>query len=1091
MSDGEKKTLNQRGPAAFCSRAVSRFPGTACRRSPRTDKIRPFRDFPGKVEDMALARKAAGDRRSQVQCWLALSFLTFALALPALADDALEDYRLAVGFYNKEQWKLAAESFQSFLKTNGQHPKAENARFYYGLALVKLDEFKSAREVLREFVKDFPKSRDAVAAGYWIGHASYFLDDFAQAEAELTRFVNAAPRDGLAEWALPYLADAELRLKKPDVALKHFQQALEAFPKGEMAEDSRFGLARCYELLKKTPEAIRAYQEIAAVRGSARAAEAQLSLGGLQYEAGEFAAAATSFQALEARFPESPQLPQAQLNLGFSFYQLHDYAKAVAQFDKAAKIDKYAAEAALWKGLSLKSSGDFPQAIETLKAGYEKFRDQAIGEKLLFQWALCEDRRGNRDQARDLFVEVADRWPRGNLADESVHAACLAAVDSGKLAEADVLLSRFDRDFPGNRLRMRQEVLKGRVLAARKDFAGAVKVYQAVIAGTEFESTRQQARYHLGHALQNLDQHAQVLEVTEPLAARIPADKTLVDFSGIYVLRGLSQLALAKAAAGKARAGSESPEATALCAAAVDSARKYREIVPNGALSARALAVATMAEALARRKNEAVASLAALRKSHPQSPELGDALYELGTIAFSKGDFEFAERLFGELAGFPNESRLHSQALADLGWSLQRQKKHLDAAAVFKRVLVEHPDDALVPEAAFMLGKELEDGGRIVEAQAAFAEAAKRPGSVEETYLAGLQSARLLARLKKTADADAAYDELVKRFPNRPDGDKLLDEWAGIHYEAENFSRADEIFQRLAADYPTSDLADNAQLNLAESAFLAGKLDDARTRFSGLSKSPSADQEVQQKALYQWIRLELESGHWEAMRRICDESLHRFPEGTYRHEVEARRAEGDLNLKQFKAAQERLVKLKALKDDPALKKADWFPQVWVLLAEAQWQLQAYDSVAATVAEYRAWDPQSPLLYQADEVLGRSFKSQAKWADARAAFERVLKSPRGKLSETAARSQFLLADTYFWEKNYPTAIKEYLKVDILYKYPDLQAAALYQAGVCHEELQKWKDAARTYDDILQRFPKYEKAGLARERLEAVRKQLASG
>jgi TolA-binding protein len=131
------------------------------------------------------------------------------------------------------------------------------------------------------------------------------------------------------------------------------------------------------------------------------------------------------------------------------------------------------------------------------------------------------------------------------------------------------------------------------------------------------------------------------------------------------------------------------------------------------------------------------------------------------------------------------------------------------------------------------------------------------------------------------------------------------------------------------------------------------------------------------------------------------------------------------------------------------------------------------------------------LYQADEVLGRSLKSQAKWTEARAAFERVLKDPHGKLSETAAKSQFLLADTYLQEKNYETALKEYLKVDILYKFPDLQAAALYQAGVCHEELQKWKDAARTYDEMLRRFPKHEHAALARERLDAVRKRLASG
>ena len=67
-----------------------------------------------------------------------------------------------------------------------------------------------------------------------------------------------------------------------------------------------------------------------------------------------------------------------------------------------------------------------------------------------------------------------------------------------------------------------------------------------------------------------------------------------------------------------------------------------------------------------------------------------------------------------------------------------------------------------------------------------------------------------------------------------------------------------------------------------------------------------------------------------------------------------------------------------------------------------------------MAEFRTWT--ELLLPPADEVLGRSL------AITRPVFRGVLLSardqrPNGKLSETAAKSQFLIADTYFWEKNY--------------------------------------------------------------------------
>ncbi len=207
------------------------------------------------------------------------------------------------------------------------------------------------------------------------------------------------------------------------------------------------------------------------------------------------------------------------------------------------------------------------------------------------------------------------------------------------------------------------------------------------------------------------------------------------------------------------------------------------------------------------------------------------------------------------------------------------------------------------------------------------------------------------------------------------------------------------------------------------------------------------------------MRVEFEARRWEPLRKICDEALSRFPEGTYRHEIELRRAEADFNLADFKSAQGRLQKLTALKNDPALKKADWFPQAWVMLAETQWRLKAYDAVAATVAEYRTWDPRSPLLYQADEVLGRSFKSQAKFPEAREAFVRVIKNPEAKLTETAAKSQLLIAETYFMQGDYETAAKEYAKVEILYKYPDYQSPALFMAGECYRELKQWKTAAK--------------------------------
>jgi TolA-binding protein len=1032
---------------------------------------------------------AARPGHSSALTWL----LAAALLLPAFArgaDDSPDDYRLAVGFYNKEQWKLASESFQTFLKKNPGHQKAESARFFLALSLIQLDEFREAREILKAFVKDFPKGREIAAAGYWIGHCSFHLEDYPNTAQELADFVRDFPDNRLREWALPYLGDAELRLKKPEAAIGHFQDALKAFPDGALADDARFGLARGYEALGQSEKAIQAYQDLASRRKSPRAAESQLNLGALYFDAGRFADAANAYEVLEKEFPGTPQAPIAELNRGFSLYQLGKLPEAIAQFEKAGQTEKYAGDAALWKGLCLKAQSDLPQAIAVLETAYEKHRDRPIAERILFQWADCEQRRGGFDKARELFLDVVHRWPKGALADESLHAATQAALNAGNLAEAEKLLARFDQEFPNNRLRLRQEILRGRALAARNDLADASRHFQTVIDTSEIESTRQQARYYLADVLQKQRDHAQVLRVTEPLAALWDNGTGPSELAGVFAVRGVSHLELARSAATREKPGEPSTERTGHCQAAIAEAARYRKVSADGPLAALARSVEISARALEGDKPAAIDSLSAWRKAGASGPEFDQTLYDLGTIAYSREDWEWADSLFRELADRPKETLLHGRALADLGWTEFKRKQFVEAAGTFTRLLADHPQDPLAPEAAFMRGSALQEAGRIADAQAAFAEAFQRDSTADHVFLAGLQSARLLVRQKKFAECDSTYDALMKRFGSRADADQVLDEWASAHYSAENFARADELFRRLVHDFPASPRAASARLSLAESDLVAGRLAEAREQLQPLTNDEAAGSTIQQRAFFQLMQIELESKRWDELRRVCDESLQRFPDGTYRLDARWRRAEADFRAGDYKAALERLVELKKIRDDSTIKAPAWLPQVWIMLAETQYRLKEHDAAEATIAELRANDPMSPLLYQADEILGRCYKARAEWSKAREVFARVVEDPNGKLTETAAKSQFHIGETYLFEKDFEAALREYLKVDILYKFPEWQAAALFQAGVCQEALGQWKQAARTYEDLLKRYPENnDVAPQARERLEQVRKKLA--
>ena len=70
------------------------------------------------------------------------------------------------------------------------------------------------------------------------------------------------------------------------------------------------------------------------------------------------------------------------------------------------------------------------------------------------------------------------------------------------------------------------------------------------------------------------------------------------------------------------------------------------------------------------------------------------------------------------------------------------------------------------------------------------------------------------------------------------------------------------------------------------------------------------------------------------------------------------------------------------------------------------------------------------------------------------------------------AQWMIGESYFHQENYDAALREYLRVEILYAYPRWQAAALLQAGKCQELLGRRKEAAELYARLIKAYPNTE-------------------
>ena len=1038
----------------------------------------------GGHRSVVLASTATRASRSVWAFGVILLGLLFAGTTSAAAADPLEDYKLAVGLYNKGRWQLAAETFESFLKAAPDHPNAERARYYLGLTWFNGEKYENCRTVLRDFVKRYPKSQRVVEANYWSGYASFLLGDHPAAATELEAFRAASPGDPLLQRALPMLGESLLRTRKLEQAEALFAQSLKLHPEGVMAEDCRFGLARANELQGKSAEAVRLYEALANDKTSSRAAEARLNLGIRHYDDGRFAEAEAAFTRLITEFPESPSLPLAQLNLGFARYQLNQFAPAAEAFLTAAKAEKYAVEGTLWAGFSRKAQGDFAAAAAILKAGYEAHQASPSGEKFLYHWADSVQRLGDAKTAGPLYLDVVTKYPKGTLADAALLAAATLALGEKKLDEASALLTRLETEYPQSAVKDRGAILKGRIALERNDLPAAITQLTPILASPD-AATQAEARYVLAVAYQRQQDFPKAVATTDPLVADLAAGKLGSELADIWLIRATSGLAIAR------KLPRDATDQRKQLATLVSEAADRFLATPSGkSRGGELLAAKAACLAEAGDKPNAEATLKTLRESFPKSDALDKGLFESGEAAFSAGDFAWAETLFQEVATGQMDAALRPKALVEWGWSLQRQKKSDLAAKAFGQLVSSYPNDPLFAEAQVMQGTALADAGQPVEAIAVFDEVWKAQGTSDHAYVAGLQRARLRVRQKQLAEADAAYTELTGRFAQHAEADQILDEWATANYEAEQFAKADEIFAKLVATFPQSPLADNAGLVLAESLLIGGKPAEATPKLEALAVSPQSDDTVKQRALFQLIKVATEARDWPAVTKAATRSLEAFPAGTYRSDAEFALADAAFETGDYAAAAPRLDALRPLASAGANEMAPaWLPRVWVMLAECRFQQKDYAALTALAAEFRKVLPKSPLHYQVDAVVARSLKAQAKFPEARAAFEQVIEDPNGRLTETAARAQFELAETYLLEKNHSAAIKQYLKVAIRYNYPKWQGVALYQVAACHEALQEWKDAVRTYEELINTFADHELTGKAKEKLEAARKRAA--
>ncbi len=547
---------------------------------------------------------------------------------------------------------------------------------------------------------------------------------------------------------------------------------------------------------------------------------------------------------------------------------------------------------------------------------------------------------------------------------------------------------------------------------------------------------------------------------------------------------------------------------------AIGPLERYLTANPRGDVAEFALAHLAVAQVGAGRVDDAWKTLSTLADRFPNSKVLLRSRVRLAEAALASHQPDRAAEQFrlvadagtskeGTVGALPSpdgtkqtfDPALRTRALVGLGRALSDLGKPGEAAKAFAAFLDMAPGDPMAPEIALARARALALADQSLEALAAYEGVAEKFPKTEPRIRAILARARLLSSLGRNADAASAFERLLTDPHLRESLVKVgstvnavLADWGWSLVDGAKPAEADRVFARLLAEYPQSPYAADARFNLAESAYHTHEWSEVIRLLSPLavkksSETPKAAQvhapaRLLPAVLYRLGRTQVELQDWAGALVSLDRLLAEFPESRYRQEARFLRAESALKLGDTSAAEAGFSALldepPRGEDPPAFRRVVRLKQIqcWVVLKRWKLVIPALQSLRSELPDG------DPTIAELDYARGQTLMGLGRLDEARSAFQSVIDARPG--NELAAQAQLMRGETFFHEDRRHEALREFLRVNILYNAPRWQAAALLEAGKVYEQLDQWADAAETYERLLAKFPKDPAAATARSR-----------
>jgi len=346
---------------------------------------------------------------------------------------------------------------------------------------------------------------------------------------------------------------------------------------------------------------------------------------------------------------------------------------------------------------------------------------------------------------------------------------------------------------------------------------------------------------------------------------------------------------------------------------------------------------------------------------------------------------------------------------------------------------------------------------------------------------AAAQRSIALARQGQHAIALNEIEQVEQRYAADLDNALLMAVWYEKAWCLRELDRSDEAeatYGKVLTHGKAGALRNHAMLELAELEAEAEEYSKAANRLRTLrglgEQSGAVSEELLERATYRLGVCEFRLENLEAAILLFEEFVDRFPSSTLMASASLLCGEALFQTGGYDRAVNHLRRVvENHSDDEA-----YAPSL-LRLGESQAVLQRWKRSEDVFRTYLAVFGDSRMWFQAQFGLAWALENQQAYEDALPAYDKVIQLHQG---QTAARAQFQMGECLFALKRLDEAVRELLKVDILYAYPQWSAAALYEAGRCFQEMGNPTDARKQFELVQTEHGQTQWAQLATQRLD---------